>query len=186
MENKEYIEQTRRTRAEPKINLTGEIFTNGQQVLRQAVDVIYAGVVADSIKRALFYGDPKVGERVEAARVRMIDIYKAIQAKPELVIPEDKINLLHAIVGVASEVGEMMEELINSIIEDRPVDQVNMKEELGDNQWYIAMALDSIEETFESVHLSNIAKLERRYPEKFTQEDALNRDVGAERVVLEQ
>jgi hypothetical protein len=32
---------------------------------------------------------------------------------------------------------------------------------------------------------TNIAKLEARYPEKFTEEQAINRDLGAERQVLE-
>ena len=33
---------------------------------------------------------------------------------------------------------------------------------------------------------SNIAKLKARYPNKFTQEDALNRDLNVERNILEQ
>ena len=51
--------------------------------------------------------------------------------------------------------------------------------------WYIAILCDEIETPFEEIWEKNIAKLKRRYEGKFTEAKAENRDLKAEREILE-
>lgn len=62
---------------------------------------------------------------------------------------------------------------------------MNLKEELGDKLWYAALALDELKSTFEETMEANIKKLRARYPNKFTEEDAINRDLEKERAALD-
>jgi len=58
-------------------------------------------------------------------------------------------------------------------------------EEVGDILWYCAIILKYTGHTFGDAMERNIAKLEKRYPDKFTEEDAVNRDLVSERKELE-
>jgi NTP pyrophosphatase (non-canonical NTP hydrolase) len=91
----------------------------------------------------------------------------------------------HAAMGLVTEAGECMDALKKTKIYGKPFDAVNMKEEMGDVFWYLAIMCDELGITFEEVWEKNIAKLSKRYPEKFTEELALNRNLEAERKTLE-
>lgn len=95
------------------------------------------------------------------------------------------VRLLHAAMGLCTETGEFMDMLKKHILYGKPLDEVNLKEELGDQLWYTALALDELKATFEQVFDTNIAKLRARYPNKFTEKDALNRNLDEERCILE-
>jgi hypothetical protein len=49
----------------------------------------------------------------------------------------------------------------------------------------LPLAIDEIKTTFGVVFETNITKLRARYPNKFTEADALNRDLTKERKILE-
>jgi hypothetical protein len=51
--------------------------------------------------------------------------------------------------------------------------------------WYIAILLRELDLDFESLLQLNIDKLKARFPEKFTESHALNRDLDKERDILE-
>ena len=72
------------------------------------------------------------------------------------------------------------------LIGAKPLDNVNLLEELGDQTWYIALALRYLESNFGEIFDGNIAKLRKRFPDKFTEAAAINRDLDGERAVLEQ
>ncbi len=95
------------------------------------------------------------------------------------------VRLLHAAMGLCTETGEFMDMLKKHILYGKPLDEVNLKEELGDKLWYTALALDELKATFDEVMQTNIDKLRARYPNKFTEADALNRDLDKERKILE-
>lgn len=95
------------------------------------------------------------------------------------------VRLLHAAMGLCTEAGEFMDMLKKHILYGKPLDEVNLKEELGDKLWYAALALDELKSTFEQVMDTNITKLRARYPNKFTERDALNRNLDKEREILE-
>lgn len=96
------------------------------------------------------------------------------------------LRLLHAAMGLSSESGEFMDQMKRHILYGKPLDDVNLKEELGDLEWYIALAIDELQTTFGIIFETNIKKLRARYPNKFTEHDALNRDLEHERSVLEE
>jgi NTP pyrophosphatase (non-canonical NTP hydrolase) len=95
------------------------------------------------------------------------------------------VRLLHAAMGLCTEAGEFMDMLKKHILYGKPLDEVNLKEELGDKLWYAALALDELKSTFEQVMETNITKLRARYPNRFTEQDALNRNLDKERKILE-
>lgn len=155
----------------------------------------------------------------------------------------DKLNQMHCVVGISTEIAELMDALIKK-------DAPNIKEEIGDIFWYTANLcrlldikdddlpwekdnikifadewlvgtqelldhykkavyygsdvdvkyvtnhIDMIKETLcgmvngangkvKEILMLNISKLSLRYPEKFTKESAENRDLDAEREILE-
>ena len=98
-------------------------------------------------------------------------------------------DLLHAIMGVVTESGELMDVCKRAFYYGKgkeAVDLVNIKEEFGDILWYVALGLHACGSSFEEVMQTNLDKLKARYPEKFSLEDAYERDLSKERSVLEQ
>lgn len=94
-------------------------------------------------------------------------------------------RLLHALLGLASETGEIADQLKKHLIYGKPLDEVNLVEEHGDFSWYANVMVDAIGSTWEASWAKNIAKLKVRFPDKFTQAQAIDRDLDAERAVLE-
>lgn len=97
----------------------------------------------------------------------------------------DAARVLHAAMGCVTEAGEMMDQIKRHVFYGKPLDEVNLVEEAGDLLWYLAILSHALDAPLADVMERNIAKLRRRYPDKFTQEDALNRDLTAERDALE-
>lgn len=94
-------------------------------------------------------------------------------------------RLLHAGIGLATESGEFLDALKKSIFYGKDLDTINLKEELGDVLWYLAIAMDALGTDFETEMEKNIKKLNVRYGEKFTRELAENRNLKKEREILE-
>lgn len=149
------------------------------------VDVLDSAIEAlndlDQIKKALFYGrDMNESLTFAEQGVRNNDI-QIHGLHPD---PQAGMRLLHGIIGIATEAGEMLEALRQGI-EGGVFDLTNVAEEVGDNQWYAAAILRALKTNFESVQRTNIAKLRARFPNKFTEFDANNRNLQAERQILE-
>lgn len=179
----DYIEEANRTMSSNVHEGIPAVMVAG--VLKQTSDQINA---LDAIKKKLFYGRPNMSmeSAIEIARqvglnMAEIDFEKLMPALPR----EDAIRIFHGVIGVITEAGEMALALAEAISHGTPLDLVNVAEEVGDNQWYIAATLRAMGRTFDGVHRQNIAKLRLRFPDKFTEHDANNRDLGAERKLLE-
>lgn len=95
------------------------------------------------------------------------------------------VRLLHAAMGLCTEAAEFLDILKKHIFYGKPLDKAHLKEELGDGNWYEGIACEVLETQFLSILQQNIKKLRTRYPDKFTEELALVRDLDAERAVLE-
>lgn len=100
----------------------------------------------------------------------------------ELLTP---IRLNHAVVGAAGEIGELAAAIEKWIYYGKVLDRVNIKEEIGDILWYMALAANTLGYDLGEIAESNITKLRIRFPNKFTEEKASNRDLVSERKVLE-
>jgi len=92
---------------------------------------------------------------------------------------------LHMIMGISTESGELMDCFKKNLAYGKEIDWVNVQEEIGDMMWYIANFCTLNGFDFYRIIENNIEKLRTRYPEKFTEESANNRDLQAERKVLE-
>lgn len=95
------------------------------------------------------------------------------------------INMLHAAVGLATEASEALDMLKKHIYYGKEMDIPNFREEIGDSQWYAALGAEAIGAELTDIQETNIRKLKRRYPDAFTKEHAINRDLEAERQILE-
>jgi NTP pyrophosphatase (non-canonical NTP hydrolase) len=93
-------------------------------------------------------------------------------------------RLLHSALGICTEAGEFTDVIKKHIYYGQGLDRVNLIEELGDIMWYIAVAADTLDVSLEEVMLRNNKKLASRYKHGFSENDAVNRDLGKERSTL--
>ena len=108
------------------------------------------------------------------------------QAKRTMANLGHTMDNIHMCLGLQTESAELSDVFKKFIAYDRPVDWVNVKEELGDLMWYVANLCNINGWNLEDIMETNIKKLEARYPEKFTTESAINRDLETERKILEE
>lgn len=100
-------------------------------------------------------------------------------------------RIMHHVMGLVTEAGEIMDALKKAAIYGKELDVVNILEELGDIQWYYARTIATLNEDFgmytsmEQIMEVNIDKLRKRYGDKFTENKASVRDLDAEREILE-
>ena len=122
--------------------------------------------------------------------------YEKASERTEKKFPDGKeldtqqMELLHAAIGISTEAGEILDAFKKHLIYGKDLDLINVSEELGDITWYMAIMTRYLKNltgaTLEDDILElNIDKLKARYPEKFTEADALNRDLDKEREILE-
>lgn len=95
------------------------------------------------------------------------------------------IDLLHATMGMSTEANELVDQMKKVIFYGKPMDTANIVEELGDVLFYVAIVCRELNVSMERIGEINIAKLKKRYPDAFSEENALNRDLDAERKILE-
>lgn len=84
-------------------------------------------------------------------------------------------HYIHMVLGIAGEAGELVDAIKKHVIYNKPLDLENVVEELGDIEWYMEGLRASIGVTREQVLAYNIEKLNKRYPAKYSDNDAQNR-----------
>ena len=122
--------------------------------------------VVDTAKKALYYGkDPKyTGEP---------------KVPTNLDFPEQwQRDVLHACLGMITESAEIIEALLDG-------DIPHMHEEAGDLEWYRALLIKALGIDISAIQQANIDKLTARFPEKFSSDKAINRDVDKEQRAME-
>lgn len=95
------------------------------------------------------------------------------------------VRLLHAAMGLVTESAEFLDVLKKHIFYGKPIDKVNLKEELGDTTWYQRIACDELRTNMLEEMVRNVRKLRARYPIKFNPSEAIIRDLIKEREILE-
>jgi len=96
-----------------------------------------------------------------------------------------QLRTLHGTLGIVTEAGELADQIKKFVFYNNDLDVTNIKEEMGDVFWYLAVLCHNLNITSEEIFETNIEKLKSRYPEKFTKEKALKRDLDKERKILE-
>lgn len=178
MNTKEYLDASARTAK------SGDLYKQfgDDTILGEFRRAIEAGQRIDVIKKGLYYGkEVPVGFTNENIDSESTDITDRVN-----------IDILHGVLGIFTEATELMEAVYESMTSPKPshdmntkIDEVNLVEELGDLEWYMAMMYRTLGTTPEVAKQINIDKLTLRYPDAFTTEAAINRDTDAERELLE-
>jgi NTP pyrophosphatase (non-canonical NTP hydrolase) len=94
-------------------------------------------------------------------------------------------RLEHGSIGLCTEVGEFQDQLKRWKFYGKDLDKINLIEEVGDLLWYISIILSALDTTYEEAMIANILKLHKRYPEKFSSQHSLIRNLDVERKSLE-
>lgn len=100
-------------------------------------------------------------------------------------LDSNKEDNIHMALGLVTEAGEIADVFKKKLAYNKDIDWVNVKEEVGDIMWYVANLCNINGWDLRDILDTNINKLVKRYPEKFTNEKALNRDLEGERSILE-
>ena len=142
------------------------------------IKLLQAGAHFDITKRELFYAKKPSPDRI-VENLRTIDGLESTSLINGLQFANfDQVHidpdLLHAAIGLATEVAEIWEEILKAMIEKRPVNLDNLQEELGDLDFYKTLGAASAERldddrgrfTEEGIRDANMAKLHTRYPHK--------------------
>jgi NTP pyrophosphatase (non-canonical NTP hydrolase) len=85
-------------------------------------------------------------------------------------------KLWHALHGIAAESGEI-HSIFQKSYQGHDIDLEELIGEMGDLMWFLSELADCIGLGLESVASFNIDKLIRRYPEGFSEEKSVNREV---------
>lgn len=79
-------------------------------------------------------------------------------------------RVAHLGLGITAEAGEVADIIKKSQYArnaEKAFDKVHMCEELGDVLWYLTALADEMGVTLEDLALQNIAKLEKKHPERY-------------------
>lgn len=102
-------------------------------------------------------------------------------AKPGAAILEsldpDKVDLMHAAVGISGEAGELLDAVKKAVIYNKPLDVQNIIEELGDMEFYMEQLRNNllILTTREVTLKANYEKLNKRYKNGYSDSAAQQR-----------
>lgn len=159
---------------------------------------IAAGNILDQIKKSAFYGSqfdlPKYKRtlaqlsadlQVSARTIYELDhIRYNPNNEPVTTFMDLNPRTIHALLGMNTESAEIAEALL-TYLQTGKIDVVNVSEEIADNSWYASILYDEYNIDPYQPLINVIEKLKKRYPEKFSKESAEQRDLSAEREILE-
>lgn len=168
-----------------------EVRTNKMLLLTGIIINIISAELLDAVKKQVFYGDASKIQRDWSEEIQALQDAVDFLKEGGLNDPlSEKIDIdtrvFHGLLGIITEAGELSEVVFDKVANNKPIDATNVQEEaIGDIGWYQAILADSLNlDTY--LGLTNVInKLIVRYPDKFTEEAAKNRNLAAERQQLE-
>lgn len=84
-------------------------------------------------------------------------------------------DLLHASLVLSTETGELLDAVKKATIYGQPLDLTNIREELGDIEFALAMVRNTLGFSRASIIEGNMNKLNKRYPEGYSDDKAKER-----------
>lgn len=152
--------------------------------------------ILDTAKKTIFYGKPfNEDDMRDQIRSLQDSLTMLSQRAHNIAVRDDRphptltapnLRIAHGAIGMFGEAGELIEAVLKSMQNGGQLDMVNLAEETGDSDWYKAIIHDETGVSEDDTRAKVIAKLKQRYGDKFSSEAALNRDLDAERKVLEE
>ena len=85
---------------------------------------------------------------------------------------ENKAELLHMAIGISGEAGELLDAVKKHCIYNQPMDFKNITEELGDLEFYMQGVRNILGISRTEIINENMNKLNKRYSEQYTNEQA--------------
>lgn len=122
----------------------------------------------DAAKKSIFYNREYLYEGNEDGEITLDNYFDQ--------------DVIHAILGIATESAELVEVLTKPGEEYR----AKLMDEAGDCLFYLAMLFRSLNTTFEEVADLNIQKLKVRFPNGFDQDKAIRRDTSKEEAIFKE
>jgi len=134
----------------------------------------------DRIKKSIAYGRPYA-----VTPLGMVDSCEGLCIGWKGLSEAQARDVLHGILGKATEAGELLELLRDTIANPESFNATGVVEETFDSRWYdYACIFAALGVTPEAAEAAGFAKLRARFPDKFTVERADNRDLKAEAVAF--
>lgn len=84
-------------------------------------------------------------------------------------------EIINASLGLSGEIGELNDMIKKSVFHGHFVDGEDIKKEIGDICWYVALMCKGFGFDLEEILQMNIDKLKKRYPEGFSEQASINR-----------
>lgn len=115
-----------------------------------------------------------------------INEYVKMASRTRANLENHQLDELHMILGIFTESGELADVYKKNMAYGKELDHINIQEEISDILWYIANLCDISGYDLENIMEVNIKKLKARYPQKFTNQNANERNLDKERKILEE
>ena len=88
--------------------------------------------------------------------------------------------LINGVMGLCGESGEAIDIVKKHLAQGHELDREHLIRELGDIAWYLAETASALDVSLEEVLQKNIEKLQKRYPEGFSEERSEHRRTDQE------
>ncbi len=122
-------------------------------------------------KKPLVGSSPTSSAMENKEQVHNLREYQELCKKTAVKFDEKEKEILAWGLGISGEAGDVAGCIKKTFYHDND-QRGGIRENLGDTMWYIAMICNYFNWDFEKVLGENIEKLEKRYPQGFTEKDA--------------
>ncbi len=152
---------------------------------------ITTGTLLDYFKKGIFYKNySKYDENyitlVNQLNDNVLEFIESNTNHERVDVDNLNFRLVHGLLGCITESSEVAEHLLK-YLEDGTIDRVGISEEaIGDIGWYQAILVDELKIDHTQALTNVINKLKVRFPEKYSDDLAANRNTGKEREKLEE
>ena len=85
--------------------------------------------------------------------------------------------LINGVMGLCGESGEAIDIVKKWLAQGHELDREKLAKELGDIAWYLAETAWALEIPLEDILQGNLDKLKKRYPQGFSPEQSIHREV---------
>ena len=109
---------------------------------------------------------PDVSARPVAETIEHSDMVRALVKSPYDImysLTAEKTDLIHAVLGISGEAGELLDAVKKFAIYNKPLDRENVVEELGDLEFYMAQLRQRLSISRGETLAANMEKLSVRY-----------------------
>jgi NTP pyrophosphatase (non-canonical NTP hydrolase) len=143
-------------------------------VLRQTTD--WTDLV-EQCKKSLFYGKDAPQKALDGLFRQKFSMNMNAEYPPN-------VNLLHGLLGIVGETSEVAQ-LTEKLLEGWDIDRERFINEIGDQIWYAAIALEALGSSLDEATSKNNTKLRERFPERFEASLALDKNENAEEMAMQ-